>query len=134
MKKNSNSRLLEWFKQSDYDLTTAEAMFKTRRYIYAVFMCHLSIEKALKGLYWQSLNKQPPKIHDLINLLTQIGIEPPKELKEFMGHLTEMSIITRYPDILSKLQKVFTQTTTKKILNQTKETLKWVRRQLNKSF
>jgi len=41
----------EWAKQTEYDLKTAKAMFKTRRYIYAVFMCHLSIEKALKGLY-----------------------------------------------------------------------------------
>lgn len=41
----------EWFTQAKYDLETAEAMFKTRRYIYTVFMCHLSIEKALKGVY-----------------------------------------------------------------------------------
>ncbi len=30
----------EWFIQADYDFGTAEAMFKTGRYIYAVFMCH----------------------------------------------------------------------------------------------
>jgi HEPN domain-containing protein len=42
---------VEWFKQADYDLETAEAMFITGRYIYTVFMCHLSIEKELKGLY-----------------------------------------------------------------------------------
>jgi HEPN domain-containing protein len=32
-------------------LGTAEAMFDAGRYIYTVFMWHLSIEKALKGLY-----------------------------------------------------------------------------------
>ena len=30
----------EWFRQAEYDMKTAEAMFKARRYIYVVFMCH----------------------------------------------------------------------------------------------
>ena len=40
----------EWRKQADYDIKTAEIMFDNKRYFYAVFMCHLSIEKALKGI------------------------------------------------------------------------------------
>ena len=39
----------EWLKQADYDMDTADAMHSSGRYFYAVFMCHLSIEKALKG-------------------------------------------------------------------------------------
>ena len=41
----------EWFFQSDYDLETAQHMLQTGRNIYCIFMCHLSLEKALKGLY-----------------------------------------------------------------------------------
>ena len=41
----------EWFFQSDYDLETAVDMFKSSRYVYCIFMCHLSLEKALKGHY-----------------------------------------------------------------------------------
>ena len=47
----------EWLKQADYDMDTAELMFSGGRYFYAVFMCHLSIEKALevtKGMIAQS--------------------------------------------------------------------------------
>ncbi len=40
----------EWFFQSNYDIETAKSMFQSGRYIYCVFMCHLSLEKALKGL------------------------------------------------------------------------------------
>lgn len=47
----------EWLKQAEYDLGTAEAMFKSKRYIYTVFMCHLSIEKALKGLYGKEIKR-----------------------------------------------------------------------------
>jgi len=38
----------EWLKQADYDMETAEIMFDNKRHIYAVFMCHLAIEKILK--------------------------------------------------------------------------------------
>jgi len=41
----------EWFLQSDYDFDTAKYMLNCHKNIYAVFMCHLSIEKAIKGLY-----------------------------------------------------------------------------------
>ncbi len=41
----------EWLKQADYYVDTAEFMFTGGRYFYAVFMCHLSIEKALEGIY-----------------------------------------------------------------------------------
>jgi HEPN domain-containing protein len=51
MRKNKFKTSEEWFRQAEYDLGTAEAMFDAGRYIYTVFMCHLSIEKALKGLY-----------------------------------------------------------------------------------
>jgi HEPN domain-containing protein len=50
----------EWLKQADYDMDTAEVMFDSGRFIYAVFMCHLSLEKALKGLYTYTLKEVPP--------------------------------------------------------------------------
>ena len=59
----------EWLKQADYDMDTADAMFRSGRYFYAVFMCHLSIEKSLKGLYSKELAEVPPKTHNLLYLL-----------------------------------------------------------------
>ena len=47
----------EWLNQSDYDMDTAEYMHQGGRHIYAVFMCHLAIEKALKGLYYLDSRK-----------------------------------------------------------------------------
>ena len=55
----------EWLKQASYDIGTASAMFKSRKYVYTVFMCHLCMEKALKGLYAKKFTKDPPKIHHL---------------------------------------------------------------------
>ena len=44
----STAQVKEWLKQVEYDFKTAEVMLKGGRYIYCVFMCHLSLEKMLK--------------------------------------------------------------------------------------
>ncbi|MEW5841789.1 MAG: HEPN domain-containing protein, partial [Bacteroidota bacterium] len=62
----------EWFLQAEYDIDTADAMFKSGRYMYAVFMSHLCIEKALKGLYAKTLCKDAPKTHNLLYLIELI--------------------------------------------------------------
>lgn len=62
----------EWLKQSDYDFDTAEYMFAGGRNFYAVFMCHIAIEKALKGLYYRITNEVPAKSHNLIYFLNKL--------------------------------------------------------------
>lgn len=117
----------EWFKQADYDLGTAEAMFKTGRYIYSVFMCHLSIEKALKGLYAKKFHKDPPKIHNLNYFSEAIKLDLPEDFKNFVDNLNSLSIPTRYPDTLEILMKDYKRGVTKKVLEKTKELLLWLK-------
>ncbi|OGS17702.1 MAG: hypothetical protein A3J83_07720 [Elusimicrobia bacterium RIFOXYA2_FULL_40_6] len=117
----------EWFKQSDYDFKSAEYMFKAGRNIYAVFMCHLSIEKALKGLYTDILKANAPKTHDLLYLCSKIELEPPEDYKKFLETLNELSVPTRYPDELSKLIKQYNKSRTDKIMRSTKELLLWAK-------
>ena len=58
-----------WVATSNYDIRTADAMYKAGRYIYVVFMCHLAMEKMLKALLAKKYPQDiPPKIHNLINL------------------------------------------------------------------
>ena len=87
----------EWLKQADYDLETAEYLFSGDRYLYTVFMCHLAIEKALKGLYEKKLEELPPKTHNLLYLLKKIGNKPEIKLAQFIVTLNQASITTRYP-------------------------------------
>ena len=119
----------EWVKQSDYDLDTAEYMFKGGRYIYAVFICHLAVEKAQKGLYYEKRREIPPKSHNLIFLLNQIDIKPPKGPGKFIVKLNEASIPNHYPESLAKLQQVYDEFTTKEILSQAKDFIIWIKKQ-----
>lgn len=120
----------EWLKQAEYDMDTAEVMFNNGRYFYAVFMCHLSIEKALKGLYSHVHKQAPPKTHNLLYLLTQIGKRPSPELEKFITRLNTASVATRYPDDLAKIQADYTAKVTRELMTKSKEVLKWVKTQL----
>lgn len=119
----------EWLKQADYDMDTAETLYDTERYFYAVFMCHLSIEKALKGLYLDRLKEVPPRVHNLVYLLNKAGIRPPENLGRFIVKLNEASVATRYPEELATLMKNYTEPVVRDILARGKEVLKWIKTQ-----
>ena len=119
----------EWLKQADYDMDTADAMYISGRYFYAVFMCHLSIEKALKGLYYKILDEVPPKTHNLLYLVNKIGKKPEQKLEKFITKLNTASVATRYPDDLAKIQAAYTEEITKDMITKSKDVLKWVKTQ-----
>lgn len=120
----------EWLRQSDYDMDTAVYMHDGGRHIYAVFMCHLAIEKALKGLFYEKMLETPPKTHNLIYLLNKIGFKPPRKPGKFIARLSEASIPIRYPENLARLQKIYTSEVTGELLAEGKEFILWIKQKL----
>lgn len=125
-------RTEEWLRQAEYDMGTADAMVEKGRYIHAVFMCHLAIEKALKGLIYQETGEIPPKSHSLVFLLTRMNIRPPDHVGKFIVMLSEASIPTRYPEDLAKVQRDYTAGVVRDILEQGKGTVAWIKTRLSK--
>ena len=117
----------EWFKQADYDMDTAEFMFSGERYFYSVFMCHLSIEKAIKGLYIRKFKDAPPKTHNLLYLLEFIDLDIPEDMYDFVFTLNRVSVLTRYPDNLQKMLEDYNKEKTNEILGKSKELLRWLK-------
>lgn len=116
-----------WIVTANYDLKTAEAMFKSKRYIYVVFMCHLSIEKMLKAIISTEIKGLPPKSHSLLYLAGKASIQFPDDLRGFIEQLDNVSIITRYPEDLKKISKEFNRNKAKGVFDLTRRTLKWLR-------
>jgi HEPN domain-containing protein len=126
-----NNIVKNWVATSNYDLQTADAMYKAGRYLYVVFICHLAIEKMLKALLARKYPENvPPKIHNLINLSQRAGITIPENLKDFFQRIDNVSIATRYPEDLRTLSKEFNQDTAQRILSDTKRMLKWLKQHL----
>ncbi len=93
-------------------------------------LCATSLEKGVKGLYRKKLSQEPPRVHNLIYLLNEIGIKPPEPIGRFIVKLNEASVATRYPEEIRKLEKDFTQRVVKNILSEGRKTLEWIKRQL----
>ncbi|MCH7556896.1 MAG: HEPN domain-containing protein [Planctomycetes bacterium] len=120
----------EWSRQAEYDMETAIAMLDSGRYIYCVFMCHLSIEKSLKALYAKKLGKNPSKTHSLVYLAQSLHLDLPEQIKEFLEMLDSVSVPTRYPEELEKLIKEYTENKTKNILDESREASRWLKQKL----
>ena len=119
----------EWLRQADYDRETAEFMFSGERYLYTVFMCHLSIEKALKGLYNHKLNETPPRSHNLVYLSEKIKLELPGDLYDFVFTINRVSVPTRYPDDLKRILEDYDRERTEEVLRKSIVVLKWIKAQ-----
>jgi HEPN domain-containing protein len=116
-----------WLNMVDYDIDTARQMFKTKRYVYVIFMCHLAIEKVFKALVCEETNKFPPKTHDLI-LLTNLGkVKLPDDLPDFIGMINNVAVVTRYPEDLSKIVSSYPKEVTQEYLNKTLKVIKCVK-------
>ena len=126
-----NRVVRNWAATANYDLRTAEAMYKAGRYLYVVFMCHLAIEKMLKAILAQKYPEDvPPKIHNLIHLAQKTEIALPDNLKDFFQRIDNVSVATRYPEDLRTLSKELDQDMAQKILTETKRMIKWLKQHL----
>ena len=125
----NDNRHEEWYFQSDYDLETAFDMFKSGRYVYSIFMCHLSLEKVLKGLLVKTKGEYPSKSHSLIYFVEKLELKMEDSYYEFLFTLNKISVPTRYPEDLRKLVAAYSKERTDNILNRTKEIQLWIKQQ-----
>lgn len=93
-------------------------------------MCHLALEKAIKGLLYERLRENPPRSHSLVLLLTKLDVRPPAHLGKVIIKISEASIPTRYPDDLAKLQQDFSSEVVRELLDRGKEVIAWIKNQL----
>ena len=123
-----NNKVTYWMELSDYDIKTAEAMFKSERYLYVGFMAHQAIEKILKAHFVSINGVTAPFSHSLSFLAKQSDIykEFSEEQKDFIDLLEPMNIEARYPTHKEQLLKSLTEKRCAEILKNANELQKWI--------
>lgn len=119
---------LNWLKSCDYDLKTAASLLKDRRYLYVIFMCHLSLEKALKAVVSEAFSELPPYTHNLNRLLELGSIALPEDLQLFVNAINLQSVPTRYPEDFTKLSKEINSKIASEYMRQTKRIIRWLKK------
>lgn len=119
----------EWLLQADYDMDTAQYLLEGGRRSYAMYMCHLALEKALKGLYHSTINSIPPKTHSLIGLVKNLNLQLPEDMGRFLLKLNELCVTTRYPEDLSRMQALFNNEFVDQAIKKGRTILQWIKTQ-----
>lgn len=121
---------VEWLRQSEYDIGTAQAMYDTGRYVYTVFMCQLATEKVIKGLIVERTGNTPPKTHNLIQLVKIAKVELSESQLEFIAVLNMAGVGARYPDMLDDAIKRYPKEVAWDYLTKAREVIQWLAREI----
>jgi HEPN domain-containing protein len=116
-----------WKKAAELDFESAKDIFHSgKNFHFALFVLHLSFEKALKAAVTNETNSIPPKTHNLLRLSELAKIELEEDIIEFFGELNQFQLQTRYPDEKFKLYKLASQEFTELRFNKAEEVFKWL--------
>lgn len=119
-----------WLESAEYDLQTARAMLETKRYLYVGFMCHQTVEKALKAvLVAKKPDEELPYIHKLMRLanLSSVSEEMSEEQLRLLDVLSPLNVEARYPLHKSMLLQSLTQERCKELISETEALYQWLK-------
>jgi HEPN domain-containing protein len=123
-----------WFGIADYDVETAKAMLETKRYLYVGFMCHQTIEKALKAIIARDCadGEIPPKIHDLTKLSVRAKLLDAMsvEQQDFIERLNPLNLEARYPEYKERIAQTLNNDVCQELIKESEGLLCWIKEQL----
>ena len=121
-------KIAYWKDLADYDLETAEVMYKGGRWLYVGFMCHQVIEKSIKS-HWSAVkDDEIPYIHNLLKLANSCGLvtKMSQEQLKLIADLMPMNIECRYPSYKQELANSLTEEFCRELIDKTKELKTWI--------
>lgn len=116
-----------WLEGADYDMGVAEALYKKKKYPYALFMGHLALEKVLKAVVVKTTHKHAPYTHSLEKLARKLKIDTPKQTQIKLREFMEFHLEARYPDEQKAFYKKCSRSYTKGKLQEIKEIFEWLK-------
>lgn len=119
-----------WREGATTDFESAACLQKGRKYIQALFFCHLALEKILKACVVRTTKAQASFTHNLTYLAGKAQLDLSKAQMAFLQDMTRYNLEGRYPDYYETTRKTVTPALTKKLMQETKELLAWCAKQL----
>lgn len=129
----ATDRVTYWIDIADYDIDTAEAMYRTKRWLYVAFMCHQAIEKTLKAYWCGTREDDPPYTHNHKRLASECGLyeRMSDEQHKFIETVTNYNIEARYPEDKDALYRQLSKQACRQIIDETKQLMQWIKDELS---
>jgi len=128
----TNEKVQYWLDLADYDIETARVNLNGGRLLYVGFMCHQTIEKALKAVFTQvTEGGVPPKIHNLLILSekTLLDTKMGEEQLDLIRELNPLNVEARYPEYKDRVLQTLSKDYCSKIIERTVDLLCWIKKQ-----
>ena len=129
---NTKVKIEYWLSTAHYDLVSAQAMLKAKRFLYVGFLCHQVAEKCLKAYFWHICKEVPPYTHNLLLLSEKSKFDQCADEKHFalFNELMPLNIQSRYPEDKELLLKALNEKKCRELCKKTKEFYLWIRKLL----
>ena len=119
-----------WLEASEHDLEMSSSLFRTGKYDYCLFLCHLSLEKLLKALVASVMKDHPPFTHNLLYLAGKANLGLSKNQIALLDQINKFNMEARYPEDLRAFYKKADRSYAKKYLEEGRGVWKWLRKKL----
>ena len=117
----------QWLERMRYDLDTARAMLKMRKYLYVSFMCQQAVEKGLKAILAKH-NERIPLIHNLrkLAIMAMVENEMTEEQIDLLEQLTPFAIKARYGSYKKRLSELCDRGKAAEFVDRTGRFARWL--------
>jgi HEPN domain-containing protein len=119
--------VIQWLERMRYDLDTARAMLKMRKYLYVSFMCQQAVEKGLKAVLAKH-NERIALIHNLrkLAIMANIEAEMTNDQIDLLEQLTPFAIKARYGSYKRRLSELCDRKKAAEFVSRTERLVKWL--------
>ncbi len=121
-----------WLDHVHEDISAAECLFQGGHWLYAAFLCHQALEKALKAYYVATHDEDPRYTHSHLKLLEDCGLtgELTADQLDFVDLMVPMYIEARYPEQKDAAAQMLNKEATLHIIETTKQLTLWIEERL----
>lgn len=127
---DANKTIQYWSDGAAYDLETGRSLLESKKFPYALFFGHLTIEKILKALVVKATGEHAPYTHSLTMLASKTNIVIPDSIIDQLAEYTEFHIEARYPDEKKDFYKKCTEEFALNKFNGIESVYKWLTQKL----
>jgi HEPN domain-containing protein len=119
-----------WIETSDSDFQAMQTLYQSKKYNWALFLGHITIEKLLKALYVKRFERHAPFTHNLYRLAELTEIDLPTEYADWLDEITSFNMNARYDDYKREFYNLSTFEYTTKWMERIKTLRQWINEML----
>lgn len=120
-----------WLENANNDLALVKDIIRLNKHLEMIaFHLQQALEKTIKAYLEEKNNERPPKIHNLIGLVSIAKLELPKEEISLLEDLNFTYTESRYTEDPQELRDFLEKIDLLQLLNKTERLMEWIKSKL----